>query len=183
MHVQWPTHLVILDEENVKISSPKKKQKTNKQMRDLSAELSAGTHIRPPIVGENVFLLLGKYCKRLVKVLESFPIEKEYIDLDLDQTIFHHGNVNGVFVMIVDIQDMLTMKWLNVSIILVFMLFLNKLCKQLGVTSIDFACPTQISANMVNINSSNVTSYLIHVMDEHKGQQFIFAPYHQEYLK
>ncbi|XP_031113808.1 uncharacterized protein LOC116017370 [Ipomoea triloba] len=33
---------------------------------------------------------------------------------------------------------------------------------------------------MVNINSSNVTSYLIHVMDEHKDQQFIFAPYHED---
>ncbi|XP_031109558.1 uncharacterized protein LOC116013770 [Ipomoea triloba] len=161
--------------ENVKICSPRQ----NKQMRDQSVELS-GTTTRPPIVGENVLLLLGRYCKRLVKALTSIPVEKEFIDLDIDQTVFHHTNVNGVFVMIEDIQDLLTMNWLDVSIIQVFMLFLNKLCKQLGVTSIGFACPTQISADMINLNCSLVTSYLIHVMDEHKDQQFILAPYHQD---
>ncbi|XP_019168681.1 PREDICTED: uncharacterized protein LOC109164617 [Ipomoea nil] len=159
--------------ENVKISS----QRQNKQMRDQSAEQSA-TATRSPIVGGNVFLLLGTYCKRLVKALSSFPVDKEYND-DIDQTVFQHAHVNSVYVMIEDIQDLLTMNWLDVSIIQVFMMFLNKLCKQLGVTSIGFACPTQISADMVDLNSPAVTSYLIQVMDKHKDQQFILAPYHQ----
>nr|GMD92033.1 uncharacterized protein LOC109164617 [Ipomoea batatas] len=61
---------------------------------------------------KNVFMLLGKNCKRLVKTLASFPGDKEYIDMDLDPTVFNHGNVNGVFVMLEDIKDLLTMNWL-----------------------------------------------------------------------
>ncbi|XP_019170968.1 PREDICTED: uncharacterized protein LOC109166471 [Ipomoea nil] len=150
-------------------------------MKDQSVEQSA-TAKRPPIVGENVYLLLGTHCKGLVKALSSLPVEKECIDFDIDLTIFHHAHVNGIYVMIEDIQDLLTMNWLDVSIIQVFMMFLNKFCKQHGVTSIGFACPTQISADMINLNSNAVTSYLIHVMDEHKDQQFILAPYHQSHF-
>ncbi|XP_031106338.1 uncharacterized protein LOC116010989 [Ipomoea triloba] len=176
-YTQWPIHLVLLDEANVKIRSPRQ----NKPIKDPSVDLStAATRRLGQIVGENVFMLLGKNCKRLVKTLTSFPGDKEYLDVDLDPTVFHHGNVNGVFVMLEDIKDLLTMNWLDVSVIQVFMMFLNSLCKQYGVASIGFACPTQISADMVNKNPETITSYLIHVMDTHKDQQFILAPYHQE---
>nr|GMD76784.1 uncharacterized protein LOC109183092 [Ipomoea batatas] len=92
-HTQWPIHLVLLDEENVKIRSPRQ----NKPIKDPSVDLSATATPRlDPLVGENVFMLLGKNCKRLVKTLTSFLGDKEYIDMDLDSTVFHHGNVNGV---------------------------------------------------------------------------------------
>ncbi|XP_019150564.1 PREDICTED: uncharacterized protein LOC109147359 [Ipomoea nil] len=137
------------------------------------------TYIRPPIVGENVFLLLGTYCKDLVRALSSFSVKKEYIDVELDSAVFHHANVNAVYVMICDIHDLLTLACLDVSIIQVFMMFLNKRGKQLGVTSIGFACPTQISADMGHLNSSSVTSNFIKVMEEHNDQHFILAPYHE----
>ncbi|XP_019188856.1 PREDICTED: uncharacterized protein LOC109183092 [Ipomoea nil] len=174
-HAQWPTHLVTLDEENVRTSS----ERQNMQMTGQSADQSA-TYIRPPIVGENVFLLLGTYCKELVRALSSFSVKKEYIDVELDSAVFHHANANAVYVMIDDIYNLMTLACLDVSIIQVFMLFLNKRGKQLGVTSIGFACPTQISADMVHLNSSSVTSHFIKVMEEHKDQHFILAPYHQK---
>nr|GMD79535.1 uncharacterized protein LOC109183092 [Ipomoea batatas] len=69
-YTQWPIHLVLLDEANVKIRSPRQ----NKPIKDPSVDLSAaGTRRLGPIVGENVFMLLGKNCKRLVKTLTSFP--------------------------------------------------------------------------------------------------------------
>ncbi|XP_031127775.1 uncharacterized protein LOC116029872 [Ipomoea triloba] len=118
-YTQWPIHLVLLDEANVKIRSPRQ----NKPIKDPSVDLSAAATRRlGPIVGENVFMLLGKNCKRLVKTLTSFPGDKEYLDVDLDPTVFHHGNVNGVFVMLEDIKDLLTMNWLDVSVIQVFMM-------------------------------------------------------------
>nr|GME10028.1 uncharacterized protein LOC109183092 [Ipomoea batatas] len=118
-YTQWLIHLVLLDEANVKIRSPRQ----NKPIKDPSVDLSAAATRRlGPIVGENVFMLLGKNCKRLVKTLTSFPGDKEYLDVDLDQAVFHHGNVNGVFVMLDDIKDLLTMNWLDVSIIQVFMM-------------------------------------------------------------
>nr|GMD03927.1 uncharacterized protein LOC109183092 [Ipomoea batatas] len=118
-YTQWPIHLVLLDEANVKIRSPRQ----NKPIKDPSVDLSAaGTRRLGLIVGENVFMLLGKNCKRLVKTLTSFPGDKEYLDVDLDQAVFHHGNVNGVFVMLEDIKDLLIMNWLDVSIIQVFMM-------------------------------------------------------------
>nr|GLL44623.1 uncharacterized protein LOC109183092 [Ipomoea trifida] len=82
-HTQWPIHLVLLDEENVKIRSPRQ----NKLIKDPSVDLSAAATPRlDPLVGENVFMLLGKNCKRLVKTLTSFLGDKEYIDMDLDST-------------------------------------------------------------------------------------------------
>ncbi|XP_019156999.1 PREDICTED: uncharacterized protein LOC109153604 [Ipomoea nil] len=162
--------------ENVKISSPRQ----NKKIKNQSGELPIiGT--LPPIVSDDVLPHLGDNCKQLVNLLTLLPSGEDYIDLEIDQTIFHHRNVGYVYVMMEDIQDLLTMNWLGVSIIQVFILFLNRLCNEFGVTSIGFACPTQISKDMVNLNGVAVTSYLIHVMDQHKNEQFILAPYHQEH--
>ncbi|XP_019157803.1 PREDICTED: uncharacterized protein LOC109154502 [Ipomoea nil] len=83
--------------------------------------------------------------------------------------------------MIDDIMDLMTMNCLDVSIIQVFILYLNWLCNHIQVTSIGFVCPTQISKDMVIQNAPAVTSYFIHVMTRHKDKQFILAPYHQEY--
>nr|GMD56995.1 uncharacterized protein LOC109164617 [Ipomoea batatas] len=56
--------------ENIKIRSPRQ----IKQVKDQSVNLSAAaTARRAPLVGENVFMVLGKYCKRLVNMLASFP--------------------------------------------------------------------------------------------------------------
>ncbi|XP_019156961.1 PREDICTED: uncharacterized protein LOC109153561 [Ipomoea nil] len=162
--------------ENVKISSPRQNKKNENQSGEVC---TIGT--RPPIVGDDVLQHLGDNCKQLVNLLIFLPSGKDYIDLEIDQTIFHHRNVSNIYVMMEDIQDLLMMNWLDVSIIQVFILFLNRLCNESGVTSIGFACPTQISEDMVNLNSAAVTTYLIHVMDQHKNKQFILAPYHQEH--
>nr|GMC97766.1 uncharacterized protein LOC109183092 [Ipomoea batatas] len=75
-YTQWPIHLVLLDEANVKIRSPRQ----NKPIKDPSVDLSAAATRRlGPIVGENVFMLLGKNCKRLVKTLTSFPDGNVYV--------------------------------------------------------------------------------------------------------
>nr|GMD28445.1 uncharacterized protein LOC109153561 [Ipomoea batatas] len=103
--------------ENVKISSPIQ----NKKIKNQSGEPSTiGT--RPPIVGDDVLQHLGNNCKQLVSLLTLLPFGKDYIDMEIDQTIFHHTNVGYIYVMMEDIQDLLTMNWLDVSIIQVFIL-------------------------------------------------------------
>ncbi|XP_019158184.1 PREDICTED: uncharacterized protein LOC109154897 [Ipomoea nil] len=82
--------------------------------------------------------------------------------------------------MMKDIKDSMLMNWLDVSIIQVFILFLNRLCNQFKIRSIGFACPTQICNSMLKRNATNVISYFIHVMEQNRDKQFILAPYHQQ---
>ncbi|XP_019179181.1 PREDICTED: uncharacterized protein LOC109174397 [Ipomoea nil] len=171
---QWPIHLVILNEE--KKSSPNQ----NKNMGDQSGELST-TGVRPPIVGDDVLQHLGNNCKYLVSLLTSFRLDKDCIELECDETIFCHRNTRFIFVMVEDIKNLMMMtNWLDVSIIQVFILFLNQLCNQNQVTSIGFACPTQISKDMAKRNGPAVASYFIKLMEQHNNKQFILAPYHQD---
>nr|GMD54327.1 uncharacterized protein LOC109160468 isoform X1 [Ipomoea batatas] len=109
---QWPVHLVILDEN---LSKEKKK------MKDESCDLSA-TGTRPPIVDDDALKHLGDNCKYLVSLLTSVPLDKDYIDLEIDKSIFHHQNTTSIFVSMDDIKDLFTMNWLSVSIIQVFIL-------------------------------------------------------------
>lgn len=109
--------IILYLQENVKISSPIQ----NKKIKNQSGEPSTiGT--RPPIVGDDVLQHLGNNCKQLVSLLTLLPFGKDYIDMEIDQTIFHHTNVGYIYVMMEDIQDLLTMNWLDVSIIQVFIL-------------------------------------------------------------
>ncbi|XP_031112246.1 uncharacterized protein LOC116016227 [Ipomoea triloba] len=109
---QPPMHLVILDE-----NLSKEYKKTKDQSGDISA-----TGTRPPIVDDDALQHLGVNCKYLVSLLTSFPLDKDYIDLEIDKSIFYHENTSFIFVMMDDIKDLLTMKCLNVSIIQVFIL-------------------------------------------------------------
>ncbi|XP_031122501.1 uncharacterized protein LOC116025419 [Ipomoea triloba] len=151
--------------------------KQNKKIRDQSDELSV-TGIQPPIVGNNASKHLWD---NFINSLASFLPDKDYIELEIDQALFHHTNTRSIVVMIEDIKDLMRMECLDVSIIQVFILFLNKLCNQLQVTSIGFVSPAQISMDMVKQNAPDVTSYFINVMEHHKNKQFILAPYNQKF--
>ncbi|XP_019155140.1 PREDICTED: uncharacterized protein LOC109152007 [Ipomoea nil] len=167
---QWPMHLVSLEESL---------SKQNKKPKDQSVDLST-TGARAPIVGDDVLPHLGEHCKCLVDLLIGFPLGKDCIELELDKAIFHHQNTRSIFVMMNDITDLMMMNWLNVSIIQVFVLFLNQLCNQYEVRSIGFVCPTQISHTMLKSNFRKVISYFVHVMEQHKDKNFILAQYHQD---
>nr|GMD54337.1 uncharacterized protein LOC109152007 [Ipomoea batatas] len=110
--VQWPVHLVFLDE-----NLPTDNKKTKDQSGDLSA-----TGTRTPIVNDDALQQLGDNCKYLVSLLTAIPLDKDYIDVEIDESIFHHKNMKYIFVMMNDIKDLLTMSWLDVSIIQVFIL-------------------------------------------------------------
>lgn len=80
------------------------------------------TKAQPLLVDDDVLQHLGNECKQLVTLLKSVPLNLDYFELELEYAIFHHRNVNAIYVMMGDIKDLLTMKWLDVSIIQVFIL-------------------------------------------------------------
>ncbi|XP_031122760.1 uncharacterized protein LOC116025605 [Ipomoea triloba] len=88
-------------------------------------------------------------------------------------------NMERIFVMIEDIEDLFTMNWLDVSIIQVFIRYLYQLCKKSKVSSIGFMCPTQISKANVDMNLEAVIAYLRNTISELQDKTFILAPYHQ----
>ncbi|XP_019187832.1 PREDICTED: uncharacterized protein LOC109182188 isoform X2 [Ipomoea nil] len=167
-------------QENVIINSKEQNEEEMNEQSDEHDGLST-TKARPLLVDDDVLQHLGNECKQLVTLLKSVPPNLDYFELELEYAIFHHRNVPAIYVMMGDIKDLLTMKWLDVSIIQVFILCLNRLCKQNGVNSIGFMCPTQISKANVNLNIDVVTTYLAHVMLQLKSHKFILAPYHQEH--
>lgn len=107
-------------QENIIINS-KIQNKGRNEQSDEHGELST-TQARLPLVDDDVLQHLGNECKQLVTLLKSMPLNMDYFELELDYAIFHHRNVNAIYVMTGDIKDLLTMKWLDVSIIQVFIL-------------------------------------------------------------
>ncbi|XP_019184052.1 PREDICTED: uncharacterized protein LOC109178959 [Ipomoea nil] len=78
-----------------------------------------------------------------------------------------------------DIKDLLTMQWLDVSIIQVFIMYLHRLCNQIGIDSVGFLCPTQIAKATLDLNCDVVTAYIGNTMVTLQDKTFILAPYHQ----
>nr|GME03634.1 uncharacterized protein LOC109153561 [Ipomoea batatas] len=103
------------------VTTIKNLSKEKKKMKDESCDLSA-TGTRLSIVDDDALKHLGDNCKYLVSLLTSVPLDKDYIDLEIDKSIFHHQNTTSIFVSMDDIKDLFTMNWLSVSIIQVFIL-------------------------------------------------------------
>ncbi|XP_019157165.1 PREDICTED: uncharacterized protein LOC109153749 [Ipomoea nil] len=104
-------------------------------------------------------------------------IDTDYFELELDSNVFHHTNVRSIFVMMDNIKDLLTMKWLDVSIIQVFIMYLHS--NQFGTDSVGFVCPTQIAKATLDFNFNIVTAYIANAMVTSKDKTLILAPYHQ----
>ncbi|XP_031095130.1 uncharacterized protein LOC115999420 [Ipomoea triloba] len=137
--------------------------------------------LQPTIVSEDVLEHLGDESKKMVSYLRHLPANLDNVEMEIEDVgeIFHHSNMAGV-VMFDDIKDLLTMQWLDVSIIQVFIVCLYRLCKKIGVPSIGFVCPRKISKASIKTNYNAVVSYLLHAIEKEKDRTFISTPYHQE---
>ncbi|XP_031122745.1 uncharacterized protein LOC116025601 isoform X10 [Ipomoea triloba] len=165
--------------EDIIINSGKQNKGKNEQ-NDGRGELLAA-NVQPLFVDDDVFQCLGNDCKKLYDLLREGTMEynMDCIGVELDANIFHHTNVERIFVVIKDIKDLFTMNWLDVSVIQVFIMYLYQLCKEFEVSSIGFMCPTQIAKDNVDRNSKVVMAYLRNTMSKLQDKTFILAPYHQ----
>ncbi|XP_019180163.1 PREDICTED: uncharacterized protein LOC109175357 [Ipomoea nil] len=112
------------------------------------------------------------------KVAEK--IRKETMEVDLDEAIFHHQDVDFIHVLFQDIKDLLTMRWLDVTILQIFIICLSRMCSKIGVHTIGFLCPRTICADSVLADIDKVTKYLVNAMVEQTNRHFILAPYHEK---
>nr|GMD42147.1 uncharacterized protein LOC109182188 isoform X1 [Ipomoea batatas] len=106
---QWPMHLVLLEDENIIINSKEQNEGMNEQSDEHDEQdehnepdehdgLST-TKAQPLLVDDDVLQHLGNECKQLVTLLKSVPLNLDYFELELEYAIFHHRNVNAIYVM------------------------------------------------------------------------------------
>lgn len=101
-----------------------------------------------------------------------------YFDTPIKEEVFGYKNEEvGINVYPDDIKDLLTMEWLNISIIQVWEMYLFDLCEEFGITFIGFMCPTQLSSDKKNYNIT--LAYVQASLKRLMGKKYILAPYIQ----
>lgn len=110
------TKLVLLQEE-----APKKiEKKSNEGKRPQSFELSSTQ--RPAIVDDETLQRLGDKCKMLNTLVLQLPVGDDFYQVPVDASIFNCTFEDGIFVTVGDITDLLSMQWLDTSILQIFAL-------------------------------------------------------------
>ncbi|XP_031090991.1 uncharacterized protein LOC115995988 [Ipomoea triloba] len=92
-------------------------------MRNFQSDDQYAIELQPAIVSKDVLEHLGDGSKKMVSYLRHLPANLDYVEMEVEEVldIFHHSNKSGV-VMFDDIKDLLTMQWLDVSIIQAFIM-------------------------------------------------------------
>ena len=107
--------IILLQEEE-----PQQAKKLNEGKTPQSFEMSSTQ--RPAIVDDETLQRLGDDCKMLHTLVIQFPVSDDFYQVPVDAAVFNVAFEDGFYVTVGDITDLLTMQWLDTSILQVFSL-------------------------------------------------------------